>query len=131
MSAIDQPAAQEDRTMPAVAYGLYLIGLTHGLTIVIAVIIAYAARAGAGPVMRTHYDFIIRTFWLSLAGIVIGAVIAFWGLIFSIVLIGLPFVWLGWTVCGLVWLWALVRLIVGVLALANGQPHPRPYGWLI
>ena len=39
----------EDRTMPAVVYGLYLIGLTHGITTIIGLIIAYASRDQAGP----------------------------------------------------------------------------------
>lgn len=121
----------ESRTLPAVTYGLYLIGLTHGLTILIALIIAYASRGGAGPAMRSHYTWIIRTFWLSIGWFLIGAAFAFWGGIFSIILVGLPFLWLGWTILGLVWLWVLIRLILGAVALASDQAYPRPYSWIL
>lgn len=123
-------AAVEDRTMPAVVYGLYLLGLTHGLTIIIGLIIAYANRDNAGPRMHSHYTFQIRTFWLSIGWFVIGAAIAFWGGIFSFVLVGLPFLWLGVSICGLVWVWFLVRSILGVVHLARDEAYPRPQAWL-
>jgi uncharacterized membrane protein len=124
-------SAAEDRTLPAVAYALYLVGLTHGLTILIGLIIAYANRDRAGPLMRSHYTFQIRTFWLSIGWFLIGAVIAFWGGLFSVILIGLPFLWLGLTIMGAVWVWFLVRSIAGVVHLASGDAYPRPYAWLL
>jgi uncharacterized membrane protein len=123
--------AVEDRTMPAVVYGLYLLGLTHGLTILIGLIIAYANRSSAGVRMRTHYTFQIRTFWLSIGWFLIGAALIFWGGIFSVVLIGLPFFALGWMICGAVWLWFLVRTVLGVIYLARDEPYPRPEAWII
>ena len=123
--------ATEDRTMPAVVYGLYLVGLTHGLTIFIGLIIAYASRGGAGPAMQSHYSFMIRTFWLSIGWFLIGAAIAFWGGIFSLILVGLPFLWLGLSIMGLVWVWFLVRSVVGAVHLARGEAYPRPYAWII
>jgi uncharacterized membrane protein len=116
----------EDRTMPAVVYGLYLLGLTHGLTIIIGLIIAYACRDNAGPRMHSHYTFLIRTFWLSIGWFVVGCAIAIWGGVLSVVLIGLPFLWLGITICGLVWVWFLVRCIIGVIHLARDEAYPRP-----
>jgi uncharacterized membrane protein len=123
-------AAREDRTLPAVIYALYIVGLTHGLTIIIGLIMAYACRASAGPVMYSHYTFQIRTFWLSIGWFLVGAAIAFWGGIFSLILVGLPFLWLGLTICGLTWAWFLVRSILGVIALAREEPYPRPYAWM-
>jgi uncharacterized membrane protein len=123
-------AAREDRTLPAVVYALYIVGLTHGLTIVIGLIMAYACRTSAGPVMYSHYTFQIRTFWLSIGWFLVGAAIAFWGGIFSLILVGLPFLWLGLTICGLTWAWFLVRSILGVIALAREEPYPRPYAWM-
>jgi uncharacterized membrane protein len=43
--------AYEDRTMPIICYALYLLGFATGITAVIGVIIAYASRGTAGPVM--------------------------------------------------------------------------------
>src|SRR3546814_16922839 len=106
--------AIEDRTLPAVVYGLYLLGLTHGLTILIGLIVAYANRDNAGARMRSHYTFQIRTFWLSIGWFLVGCALIFWGAIFRVILIGIPFSALGWLFCGPVWLWFLVRSIVGV-----------------
>jgi uncharacterized membrane protein len=123
-------SATEDRTMPAVNYALYLVGLTHGLTILIGLIIAYVQRGTAGPVMRSHYTFQIRTFWLSIGWFLVGAAIAFWGGVFSIIMVGLPFLWLGLSICGLVWVWFLVRSILGAVYLARNEAYPRPYAWI-
>jgi len=121
----------EDRTLPAVVYALYLVGLTHGLTIFVGLIIAYASRAGAGPVMQSHYTFLIRTFWLSIGWFLVGAALIFWGGIFSLIILGLPFLGLGIVICAGIWLWFLIRCIAGVMALARGEPYPRPYAWIL
>ena len=123
-------SATEDRTMPAVNYALYLVGLTHGLTILIGLIIAYVQRGTAGPVMQSHYTFQIRTFWLSIGWFLVGCALMFWGAIFSVVLIGIPFFGLGAAICGLVWVWFLIRSILGVVYLARGEAYPRPYAWI-
>jgi uncharacterized membrane protein len=123
-------SASEDRTMPAVVYALYLVGLTHGLTIIIGLILAYVSRNTAGPVMQSHYTFQIRTFWLSIGWFLIGCALMFWGAIFSVVLIGIPFFGLGVAICGLVWLWFLIRSILGVVHLARGEAYPRPHAWV-
>ena len=55
MSEAVTPVAQpEDRTMPAVVYGLYLLGLANLITVFIGLIIAYANRGSAGPAMASH-----------------------------------------------------------------------------
>ena len=119
----------EDRAMPAVVYVLYILGLFHGLTIFIGLIMAYVMRGGAGPVMHSHYTYVIRTFWVSLIWMIIGGGIMLVSLPFTFILIGFPFLWAGGVVCGLAWLWALVRCIVGVVRLADGQPVERPMGY--
>jgi uncharacterized membrane protein len=123
-------AASEERTLPAVVYGLYLLGLSHGLTILIGLILAYANRDNAGPRMRSHYIFQIRTFWLSIGWFIVGLALVFWGGVFSFVLVGVPFFLLGLAICGAVWLWFLVRTILGVVYLSRGEAYPRPYAWI-
>ena len=44
--------AVEDRTMPAVVYALFLIGIANGLTVLIGLVIALASRGGAGARMH-------------------------------------------------------------------------------
>ena len=123
-------AGHEDRVLPAIVYALYLIGLTHGLTILIGVIIAYVARDGAGPVARSHYDFLIRTFWPALIGMLLIFLIGTVGLVLTLVLIGFPILMGAAFLFFALWVWFLVRCIVGAIHLARGEAFPRPETWL-
>jgi uncharacterized membrane protein len=125
-----QPDA-EDRTLPAVVYALYLVGLANGLTVLLGLILALANRDRASPRMRTHYTFLIRTCWLWLAWLVVGGGLVLWGALFSLILIGLPFLGLGLAILGLAHVWFGVRAIVGVIYLARDEPYPRPYAWIV
>ena len=120
---------REDRLMPAVVYGLYLIGIGH-LTVFIGLLIAYSCRGGAGPVAASHYNYQIRTFWLSIWWFVIGVVLCIVGVPLSLILIGIPMIFLGATICGFVWLYFVIRSVIGLIYLMQNEPHPRPDGWL-
>ena len=121
--------ATEDRAMPAVVYVLYLLGLFHGVTLIIGLIMAYVLRGNSGPLNGSHYTYLIRTFWSSLVVGLIGAGVALVGAVLSIILIGIPILWAGGVICFLAWLWAIVRTIVGAVRLADGRPIDQPYGW--
>jgi uncharacterized membrane protein len=128
----DPGVAYEDRTMPAVAYGLYLLGfLTVGITTLVGLIMSLSNQAAAGPVMRSHYTFLVRTFWMGLGWCVL------WGCLFlisiplSFILIGIPLLLLSKLMLSLGVVWYGVRCIVGVVFLAQGEAYPRPYSWLI
>jgi uncharacterized membrane protein len=70
----------------------------------------------ADPMLATHYRFQIRTFWIGLLYIVVGAVL-------SLIVIGAAV---------LVWwfIWSLIRSIKGVLALNEHRPIADPASWL-
>lgn len=121
----------EDKTLPMVAYVLYLLGHVTGVTILIALVVAYANRASAGPVAGSHFTFLIRTFWLSLGWWVIGLGLIAVGIPLSLVLVGIPVVILGGLIIGAIWIWAVVRCVLGLVYLAQDQAHPRPDSWLI
>jgi uncharacterized membrane protein len=121
----------EDRTMPAVVYALYLLGIVNGLTIILGLILAYAKRGEAGELARTHYTFLIRTCWLWLAWEVIGIVLIVIGAPLSLVLIGIPLFLVGWLIVGLTHVWFALRTIVGVIHLARDEPYPRPHTWFV
>ncbi len=125
------PDADEDRTMPAVVYALYLVGLVNGLTILIGLIIAYANKDAAGPRAKSHYIFQIRTFWTAIAWWIIGGVLLFWGIPLSFILIGVPLLVLGGLVFALGHIWFALRCILGVVYLAQDQAYPRPRTWLV
>jgi uncharacterized membrane protein len=118
--------ATEDRALPAVVYALYILGLFHGLTLFIGLIMAYVLRGGAGPVMASHYTYLIRTFWISVIWFVIGGGVALVGVVLSIILIGLPILWAGGMICFFAWLYAMIRSIIGAVRLAEGAPIARP-----
>src|SRR5436190_1176560 len=80
----------EDRAMPAVVYVLYILGLFHGLTLIVGLIMAYVLRSGAGPVMASHYTYVIRTFWVSLIWGIVGGAIMLVSIPLMLVLIGFP-----------------------------------------
>lgn len=127
MSERLETSAAEDRTLPAICYALYFIGLTHGLTTVIGLIIAYASRDQAGPRMYTHYTWLIRTFWMTLAGFALGGLLMLVGIPLSIILIGIPAVVAGGLLMGAAWVFCVVRLILGVVYLSRDEEYPRPY----
>ncbi|CAN7508981.1 hypothetical protein LJR164_003506 [Phenylobacterium sp. LjRoot164] len=121
----------EDRVLPAVVYGLYLLGLVNGLTILVGLVVAYINLDKAGPRMRTHYDFQIRTFWIGLAiflslGLLIGI-----SAVLSLVLIGIPFLMLFLFLWGAVGVWFAIRCIIGLVYISQDQAYPRPNTWLI
>jgi uncharacterized membrane protein len=126
----DQFSATEDRTMPAVCYALYLLAFATGFTAIVGLIIAYAQQGSAGPVMRTHYTFLIRTFWIGLVAMVLVGVLFGVGAILSIVLIGIPIIALAGLLSAVAAVWYGVRCIVGLVYLSRGDSYPRPYALL-
>lgn len=125
------PGIEEDKVLPAVVYGLYLLGFTNGLTFVIGLIVAYVNRDTAGPINESHYTFAIRTFWLSIAWFLIGAVLLGFGIPLSLLLIGIPMMIFGGAIIGAVSLWFVIRCVMGITYLVRGEPYPRPLAWLI
>lgn len=123
-------AASEDKVLPAVIYALYLVGLATGVTILLGLILAYVSKDSAGPRMRTHYDFLIRTFWMGIAWALIGGGLVGAGAIFAIILIGIPVFMLGMLILGLLGVWFVVRCILGLVYLARDEAYPRPDTWL-
>jgi len=124
------PARSDDRTAPAVAYALYLLGFATGITPLIGLIVAYANRSQAGPIAASHYTFLIYTFWLTIAWFLIGGILVAVGFPLSFVLIGIPAFILGWAILALVGVWFAVRCVLGVIYLARGEAYPRPRNWL-
>lgn len=122
---------EEDKLLPAVVYGLYLLGFTNGLTFIVGLIVAYVSRDSAGPVNESHFTFAIRSFWLSIAGFLLGLAIFLVGLPLSLVLIGIPMLIFGGLVMGGISLWFIARCIAGIYYLSRGEAYPRPLSWLI
>lgn len=94
-----------------------LVVIINLLTIVgvglIGVIIAYLKRDEArGTLWDSHFTYIIRSFWLGVLGICIGAVTTF-------LFIGILIVWI-------VALWWLIRSVNSLLKAIDDRPIPNP-----
>ena len=87
---------------------------------------ALVAKEAAGPIARSHYRFQIRTFWIGLLAWALASIAMFWGAVFSVVLIGIPLLIVSGIAVAVVWLWALVRSILGLAWGVQGRACPRP-----
>ena len=97
-------------------YILYLASLLVGVTAIVGVVMAYVNHGSAPEGLRTHYRFLIRTFW-------IGILYAAGGLVLTAVFVG--FAVLCFTL-----VWLIVRCVKGLKLLGEGQPIPDPTTWL-
>jgi uncharacterized membrane protein len=120
MSAVEpqqpnQPMVSNTQ-LALIVYILYFVSYITGITSLIGVIIAHAQAGAADPLLRTHYRFQIRTFWIGLLYIAVGIILAA-----AIVGIAVLFWW---------FIWSLVRNVKGVLALNEGKPIQNPTSWM-
>ena len=105
-----------DNAFALIVYVLYCVGYFTVISALIGVIIAHVKVHDTDPVLRSHYQFQIRTFWIGLLYLAIGIPL-------SIVLIGIPV---------LVWwlLWSLIRIIKGIISVNEYKPIANPRSWL-
>jgi uncharacterized membrane protein len=105
-----------DNTLVVVVYALYGVGYFTGISALIGVIIAYAQVDSADAVLRSHYRFQIRTFWIGLLYLAIGIALC-------VVVIGILV--LAWW-----FIWSLVRIVKGFLLVNEHKPIVNPGSWL-
>lgn len=107
-----------DRTYALVCYILQILSVVTGLTAIVAVILAYVRMTEAPDWIKNHYTYQIRTFWIGLAGMVIG-ILTFW-------MLGLGFLIMLATA-----IWFIIRAVVGLIRLTEGRGHTDPRGFWI
>ncbi|WP_297735602.1 hypothetical protein [uncultured Maricaulis sp.] len=107
-------ADRDDKLFAGLNYVLFLIGNIIGISSLLAVIIAYARRDQAPHWLQSHYTFQIKSFWTAVVGILACTL-----MIMTVIL--LPFGFIG---LALIWLWMLVRGVVGLIRLLDGRGHP-------
>ena len=128
--AVPQPLLNDDRMIAGITYVLFLL-LPTFFPVLIGLVLAYANRDTPSALLRSHYVFQIRTFWIFFGWAVIALALIGMGIPLSILLVGIPAVILGAAIlCGLSLFFAL-RCVVGLIYLARGRPYPRPQTWLI
>ena len=103
-------------SMALIVYILYFAGYFVGITAIVGVIIAHVQKGTGDALLDSHYDFQIRTFWITVLYVIVGSLLA-------IVLIG--FLILAWA-----FIWSLIRNIKGILALNENRPIANPTSWM-
>lgn len=116
LSYENQRPVVSDNVLAGAVYALYLVGYFTGMSALIGVIIAHVKIEDADPLLRSHYRFQIRTFWIGLLYLSIGIPLC-------LVLIGIPImVW--WFV------WSMIRIVKGMLLVTEHKPIANPGSWL-
>jgi uncharacterized membrane protein len=133
-----------DKGLALVSYViLFLSPFIAGFPSIISVIIAAVRRSSTSPLMRTHYDFQIRIFWIGVLFIALGFACAALALAF-----GMTVAWSAWgdlpaTVAGMGmgvvllgaaaiagfvgnFCWMIIASIFGMARLADNRPIGRP-----
>ena len=100
-----------------ITYAMYALGIFIGLTPIVGVILAYIKRDEMqGTVYYDHMQFLIKTFWVSLIGMVIGVI--------------LMLVLVGYLVLLAVGVWYIFRVVLGIVKLLDNKPV-TPDGWFM
>ena len=110
------PPWVDERQLALIIYILFLAPL-GGLTHVIGLVMAYVSRDSAPEWLRTHYTYLIRTFWMGLLYFIIA------GLLCALLI--------GFALLPLVFVWFVIRCAVGLMRLFQGEAIARPETWTI
>ena len=114
---IEQPNTNpESKSNAKIIYILYLVGLIVGITGLVGLVMAYMNQEEAPEWLKSHYQFLIRIFWIGLLYSVIG-------LILTTIIIGLA-------ILLFVLVWWIVRCVKGLQLLDKQQPIPNPTTWM-
>jgi uncharacterized membrane protein len=112
-NTIDHSASHqgEAKNHALISYILLAIGLFTAIPILIGAVWAMVKRRDArGTVYHSHYTNVIRVFWWTV----------FWTIIGFILLVAV----IGYAILGILWLWALYRLVNGMTKILSDQPYP-------
>lgn len=113
-----RPDSGFDFNHPTIVSLLYLASFLTGITAIVGVVLAYVWKGETTSGWEaSHYEYLIRTFWIFLIGTVIGSIL----ILALIGLLILP------AVCVLV----VVRCVMSLLNAQKRQPMPNPQSWLI
>jgi uncharacterized membrane protein len=98
-------------------YILYLAGLIIGITPIIGLVMAYIYRDGAPHWLRTHYHYQIRTFWIGLLYVLIGAATSF--------------IYIGVLILVFWVIWYVIRCVKGLKLASEGNAVPNAATWWV
>ncbi len=105
----------EDNAAKTVAYGiyiLYLAAIVLPILPIIGIIFAYIFENDAKSLLKSHYQFLIRSFWISI-------------LYFGIASLLVIFV-IGFVLLPLCFIWWIIRMARGIKSLLRHEPIADP-----
>ncbi|HEX7751318.1 MAG TPA: DUF4870 domain-containing protein [Novosphingobium sp.] len=102
---------------PTIVSLLYLSAFLVGVTGIVGVVLAYIWKGEARePWEASHYEYLIRTFWIGLIGSLIGLV--------------LLLVLIGFVVLPAIAVLVVVRCVLSLVNAQKRAPMPNPQSWL-
>lgn len=111
------PTGNFEFNRPTIVGLLYAGSYLTGLSGLIGLVLAYVWKGEPHePWEATHYTYLIRSFWIGLAAIIVG--------VFTM-LIGIGFLLFGGA-----GIWFLVRLVLSLVNAQKRQPMPNPETYL-
>lgn len=119
MSNLEMNRQSEDPAAKKVAYiiyVLYLCSLIVPVLPIVAVIFAYIFENDAKDILKSHYQYMVRSFWIGM-------------LYFSIAGLSLMIV-IGILLIPLCIIWWIIRLAKGLKSLLRDEPVQYPKTWL-
>jgi uncharacterized membrane protein len=124
MTTVPPSPVQPGRGAALAVYVLYLLSIpSAAIFALVGVIVAIAAKDGAGPFARSHLDDQVRiwfvAFWWGVALVLVALI----GWLLTFVLIGFAVLWIVGIAAFLVMVWFTVKSFFGLLALLDGRPR--------
>jgi uncharacterized membrane protein len=105
----------ENSVTKKVAYGIYILYVLPGLPIV-GVIFAYVFEKDAKTILKSHYQYLIRSFWIGILYTVVSLVLC-------------PFV-IGIALLVLSGIWWIIRMARGLRSLLYNEAIINPTSWI-
>ena len=100
---------------PKIGFYLIIANTFLPLAGLAAAVMAYVNRSDADEILKSHYQYQIRTFWI--------------GSLYISISVLLTLVLVGFALIPLVMIWNLFRGFKGLKALESRQPMPKPTTW--
>lgn len=105
----------DDRQTALICYVLMLVPVIPVLSHIVGLVMAYVSRPTAPDWLKSHYSFIINTFWVGLLYFVCAGVLCL--------------LLVGFLLLPIVVVWWIVRCALGLSRLMRAEPYPTPFSW--
>lgn len=124
MSTAPSSHLEPGRSSAFVVYVLFLLSIpSFAIFALFGIILALAARDGAGPLARSHLDDQIRIWFVAFWWTIGLAVLALIGWLTLVILIGAVLLWIAGLGSLILFLWFTVKSLLGLLALMDNRPR--------